>query len=85
MGVAVTFIAILELLREGLLEIVQNGAFAPIHICAADPTRTAAARVIDGTAEEASAADARLLAESEAAAEEDETDEPDQDDEAPPT
>ena len=34
MGVAVTFIAILELLREGLLEIVQNEPYAPIHVCA---------------------------------------------------
>ncbi|MEO6184801.1 MAG: ScpA family protein [Steroidobacteraceae bacterium] len=68
MGVAVTFIAILELLREGLLEIVQNEPFAPIHLCAADPER-AARRIIDSTAEDASAADARLLAETQAAAE----------------
>jgi segregation and condensation protein A len=60
MGVAVTFIAILELLREGLLDIVQNEPYAPIHVCAADPAR-AAARTIDSTAEEASAADAQLL------------------------
>ena len=32
MGVAVTFIAILELMREGLIEIVQNEAYAPIHV-----------------------------------------------------
>jgi segregation and condensation protein A len=75
MGVAVTFIAILELLREGLLEIVQNEPYAPIHVCAADPQR-AARRVIDSTAEDASAADARLLADSHAAAEpEEEADE----------
>ena len=61
MGVAVTFIAILELLREGLLDIVQNEAYAPIHVCAADPARRAS-QLNDGTAEEASAADARLLA-----------------------
>jgi segregation and condensation protein A len=67
MGVAVTFISILELLREGLLEIVQNEPYSPIHICAADPERRAR-RVIDSTAEEASAADARLLAETQAAA-----------------
>jgi segregation and condensation protein A len=60
MGVAVTFIAILELLREGLLDIVQNEPYAPIHLCAADPSR-AAGRTIDSTAEEASAADAQLL------------------------
>jgi segregation and condensation protein A len=60
MGVAVTFIAILELLREGLLEIVQNEPYAPIHVCAADPAR-AAGRTITSTAEDASAADAALL------------------------
>jgi segregation and condensation protein A len=37
MGVAVTFMAILELVREGLIDIVQQEPFAPIHV------RTAAA------------------------------------------
>jgi segregation and condensation protein A len=32
MGVTVTFSAILELLREGLIEIVQAEPFAPIHV-----------------------------------------------------
>jgi segregation and condensation protein A len=32
MGVTVTFVAILELVREGLIEIVQNEAYAPIHV-----------------------------------------------------
>lgn len=32
MGVTVTFSAILELLREGLVEIVQSEPFAPIHV-----------------------------------------------------
>jgi segregation and condensation protein A len=32
MGVTVTFSAILELLREGLIEIVQAEQFAPIHV-----------------------------------------------------
>ena len=32
MGVTVTFVAILELAREGLLEIVQGDAYAPIHV-----------------------------------------------------
>jgi segregation and condensation protein A len=59
MGVAVTFIAILELMREGLLEIAQTEAFAPIHVRAADPAR--AGQVIDGTAAEVAAEDARLL------------------------
>jgi segregation and condensation protein A len=59
MGVAVTFIAILELMREGLIEIAQNEAFAPIHVRAADPAR--AGQVIDGAAAEVAAEDARLL------------------------
>ena len=32
MGVVVTFLSILELIRESLLDIVQSEAFAPIHI-----------------------------------------------------
>jgi len=32
MGVVVTFLALLELLREQLLEIVQSAAFAPIYV-----------------------------------------------------
>ena len=32
MGVTVTFIAILELVREGLIELVQAGTFAPLHV-----------------------------------------------------
>lgn len=31
-GVVVSFIAILELLRDGLISIVQNEAFSPIHV-----------------------------------------------------
>jgi segregation and condensation protein A len=46
LGVAVTFIALLELLRERLIELVQAEAYSPIHIRAA----TTAA----GDAEEAS-------------------------------
>ncbi len=78
MGVAVTFIAILELKREGLIEIVQNEAFAPLHICAADPAR--ADRVIEGSAEDVTAADGRLLAESIAADGVDEPQDDEQDD-----
>ena len=37
MGVTVTFIAILELLREGLVEIVQSEPYAPIHVRAGTP------------------------------------------------
>ena len=35
MGVAVTFIAILELLREAVIEVVQAEEFAPLHVRAA--------------------------------------------------
>jgi segregation and condensation protein A len=37
MGVAVTFIAILELVREGLIEVVQNEPYAPLHVRAGKP------------------------------------------------
>jgi segregation and condensation protein A len=32
MGVVVTFLAVLELARESLLELVQNEPFAPIYL-----------------------------------------------------
>ena len=32
LGVVVTFLAILELIKESLIEIVQSEAFAPIHV-----------------------------------------------------
>ncbi len=32
MGVTVTFVAILELMREGLIDIVQAEAYAPLHV-----------------------------------------------------
>jgi segregation and condensation protein A len=32
MGVTVTFIALLELMREGLIEVVQAEAYAPLHV-----------------------------------------------------
>jgi segregation and condensation protein A len=40
MGVAVTFVAILELLREGLIDIVQTEPMAPLHVRRAPPVRT---------------------------------------------
>jgi segregation and condensation protein A len=39
MGVAVTFIAILELLREATIEVVQAGAYAPLYVRAASSVR----------------------------------------------
>jgi segregation and condensation protein A len=38
MGVTVTFVAILELMREGLIEIVQAEPFAPLHVRSAAPS-----------------------------------------------
>jgi segregation and condensation protein A len=40
MGVTVTFVAILELMREGLIDIVQAQAYAPLHVRATGPART---------------------------------------------
>jgi segregation and condensation protein A len=40
MGVTITFVAILELMREGLIDIVQAQAYAPLHVRAANPGRT---------------------------------------------
>ncbi len=40
MGVTVTFVAILELLREGLIDIVQTEALAPLHVRRTAPVRT---------------------------------------------
>jgi segregation and condensation protein A len=39
MGVAVTFIAVLELLRESIIEVVQAEQYAPLHIRAASSVR----------------------------------------------
>ena len=32
LGVVVTFMAVLELVKESLVELVQNAPFAPIHV-----------------------------------------------------
>jgi len=40
MGVTVTFMAILELVREGLVDIVQAEPFAPLHVRASGQGRT---------------------------------------------
>jgi segregation and condensation protein A len=40
MGVTVTFVAILELMREALLAIVQTEPMAPLHVRRAAPART---------------------------------------------
>jgi segregation and condensation protein A len=38
-GVTVTFVAVLELLREGLIEIVQTEPYAPLHVRLGNPER----------------------------------------------
>jgi len=63
MGVTVTFVAILELMREGLIEIVQAEAYAPLHVRGASPGR--ALRLVSeeaaagGAGEAGAAADAQ--------------------------
>jgi len=39
MGLTVTFVALLELVREGLIDIVQAEPFGPLHVRAADAAR----------------------------------------------
>ncbi|MCP5472253.1 MAG: segregation/condensation protein A [Sinobacteraceae bacterium] len=39
MGVTVTFMAILELVREGLLDIVQTEVYGPLHVRSTGPNR----------------------------------------------
>ncbi|MBK7250858.1 MAG: segregation/condensation protein A [Gammaproteobacteria bacterium] len=64
MGVTVTFVAILELVREGLLEIVQTEAYAPLHVRAAAPHR-GLRLVADGDREVPSPADGATETEAE--------------------
>jgi segregation and condensation protein A len=40
MGVTITFVALLELMREGLIDIVQAEAYAPLHVRAASAARS---------------------------------------------
>ncbi len=59
MGITVTFVAILELVREGLIDIVQAEPFAPLHVRAATPNRVL--RIV-GSADEADEASASAMA-----------------------
>ncbi|HXR53312.1 MAG TPA: ScpA family protein [Steroidobacteraceae bacterium] len=59
MGVAVTFVAVLELMREGLIEISQTEPYGPIHLRSAGAANSG--RVIDGESAAAEAEDTRLL------------------------
>ena len=54
-GVTVTFVAILELMREGLIDIMQTEAYAPLHVRAAAANRTLHL-VADNTQPDAAAA-----------------------------
>jgi len=54
-GVTVTFIAILELLREGLIEMAQSEPYAPLHVRLGSPARNRHAAPDDGGAPEAAA------------------------------
>jgi len=70
MGVVVTFLAIMELVRESLLEFVQNEPFAPIHVRAAQGAVDRAAPVFttqyggeSDTADDADVADDQQTAE----------------------
>ena len=58
MGVTITFAAILELMREGLIDIVQAQAYAPLHVRAANPGRML--RVVPDNTEAAAPADEDL-------------------------
>jgi segregation and condensation protein A len=49
-GVTVTFVAILELMREGLIEIVQSEAYAPLHVRLGNPARHLTLVADDGAA-----------------------------------
>ena len=58
-GVAVTFVALLELLREGLIEIVQSQAYGPLHVRLGNPTRHLKLVADDGAANDGAANDAQ--------------------------
>jgi segregation and condensation protein A len=57
MGVTVTFMALLELMREGLIDVVQAGPLAPLHI-----RRAVAAQPVDDGPADANLADTLLAA-----------------------
>ncbi len=77
MGVTVTFIAILELMKEGLVEIVQAEAYAAIHVRTASAARKLT--VVEGGIAEADAENEAALAQP-AHPDENELDDDDDDD-----
>ena len=54
-GVTVTFVAVLELLREGLIEIVQAEAYSPLHVRLGNPARHLKLVADDGAANDSQA------------------------------
>ena len=54
MGVAVTFIAILELLKESVIEVVQADEYAPLHVRAASTVRLVGDNDVDALGNEVS-------------------------------
>jgi segregation and condensation protein A len=81
LGVAVTFMAILELMKEGLLEIVQAQPYAPIHVRPAGGRRHLSV-VGEPELDLVATADAEHAAALAQPAHPDENDEPDQDEDA---
>ena len=53
MGVAVTFLALLELLKESMIEVVQASEYAPLHVRAASSVRLVGSEPGDSVAEPA--------------------------------
>ncbi len=49
-GVTVTFVAVLELMREGLIEIAQTEAYAPLHVRSGNPAQRLMLVADDGAA-----------------------------------
>lgn len=47
MGVTVTFLAILELVREGLVDVAQTEPYAPIHVRGVGANRRATRQILD--------------------------------------
>jgi segregation and condensation protein A len=79
MGVAVTFMAILELVREGLIDIVQQEPFAPIHVRSAAAARRLRV-VADNTGAEPEPPAEVIMAEEVPVADDFDTDDVDDDD-----
>ncbi|HVL02731.1 MAG TPA: ScpA family protein, partial [Dongiaceae bacterium] len=58
LGVVVTFLAILELVKESLIELVQNEPFGPIHVRTRASAHEVGEEILDDNADESSVDDA---------------------------